>query len=164
MNAVGDILALAAMYAEVIGCTREVALQDMEFRQMAVQDGRGDVPLWLLPRLPPEHPIPLRDEPEPVVPPALLVAPPVLVQAPLPLELEPFNNRRFAQAVRDARPGCEYSPGDLAYELGMELPKAGSKRPAHLMKAAGWVFAGYRSLTTNRGQVYRKPLPHEVQQ
>ena len=84
---------------------------------------------------------------------------------PTPEPVEPgFDNRRFMQALRDARPGAEYSPGDLCAELGMAMPPLGSKRPSHLMRAAGWVFAGYRSLNNNRGQVYRKPLPHEAQQ
>lgn len=84
---------------------------------------------------------------------------------PAPSAAEPaapvFDSRRFMQALRDAAPGAEYSPGDLCAELGIPMPRVGSKRPTYLMRAAGWVFAGYRSLTTNRGQVYRKPHPDE---
>ena len=151
MTAFADILAAASIYAEMTGCDQDIALQDMDYRASAVRAGNGRVPFAALILPAPEL--------EPIVPPP---APAQPVQAPLPLELTPWDNRRFMQALIAARPGAEYSPGDLALELNMAMPKTGSKRPSHLMRRAGWVFAGFRSLTTNRGQVYRKPLPHEV--
>lgn len=156
MTAFGDVLAAAQIYAEITGCDVDIAIQDMDFRSTAVKAGNGREPLSAfvleMPPAPAPAPAPALTRPIGSVP----------IQAPLPLEFTPFDHRRFIQAVRDARPGVEYSAGDLCFELRMNMPPGHSKRPAKLMAKAGWVYTGYRSLTTNRGQVYRKPLPHEA--